>query len=115
MLSDFSRKVLIELIKAVKNRETISYTELATRLGRPGQTLALPNALGRVSEYTYNELGIFISVIVVNDTTKTPGSGLIQMASNTIGLDSNLPNSFLRTHLKTVFAINHKELDSLLV
>lgn len=116
MLSNYSKEILQVLIQAAKNRETLTYGQVAERLGRPGETLAIPNALGRVSEYTYQELGVFISVLVVNEKTGSPGMGLIQMASKAIGLDCTcLPNSFLRRHLKTVFAINHKELDSLLV
>ena len=115
MLTEYCRSVLQVLIEAAKNRETLTYGNVAERIGRPGQTLAVPNALGTVSTYTYQELGIFISVLVVKEKTGSPGSGLCQMAGNVIGLEEAMPQSWMRRHLKTVFSINHKELDSLLV
>lgn len=114
-LSNFQRLILPVLIDAIKKGEVLSYRELAERMGRPGETLAIPNALGAISEYTYDEIGVFISVIVINEKTGRAGSGFIQMASRYMELEETLNDGFLRNHMKAVHAISHKELDKLLV
>lgn len=122
MLSETGRKVLRELVEVVKEKEVITYQELAKRLGqdtsKQPKVSWLFKPLGHVSAYTYNELGIFISLVVVNGGTSTPGPGFLQMAGLNILEDAEAltgSKTFINAHLKTLYAIDHKNLNRLLV
>ena len=121
MLSETGRKLLAVLVDVAKKGETITYTELARRCGQNTDDQYRINwtfkPLGNISRYTYDELGIFISVLVTNKDSG-PGPGFLQMAGLNIlndveGLTAS--KNFVKAHLKTVHSIDPKKLDLLLV
>lgn len=113
-LSKFAKKTMFQVIKAAKNRETLTYGELAKRLRQPGKTLCLPKVLGRISEYTYEEIGVFLTAIVVNQDTRLPGRGFQQLASYHIQSGRVLDEDFSQKHIKNIFSLSPKALDNLM-
>lgn len=113
-LTVFQKKVLKKLIPIIKRRETISYGDLSVLMGYKQRCPRyLAGVLGGISEYTWNELGIFLSVIVINAGEMAPSSGFINMVNSV--LDSTIDGDFIGKHLKCVYAINHNDLDRLLM
>lgn len=114
-LTKFAKKTMSQVIEAAKNQETLTYGELAKRLGQPGKTLCLPKVLGHISEYTYEEIGIFLTAIVVNQDTRLPGRGFQQLASLYIGSSNVLDEEFSQKHIKNIFSLSSKALDNLML
>ncbi|MDD3412497.1 MAG: hypothetical protein PHY47_00690 [Lachnospiraceae bacterium] len=119
MLSITGKKALKILIEKAKEGRTVGYRELASLIDSkydvndPHQWLY--SVLGNVSKYTYQELGIMISILVVNKDGH-PGPGFKELAGVLIADDKDsLSSTFVNTHLKTLLAIDHNKLDRLLV
>ena len=123
MLSDTCRKVLRILIQTAKNGEVITYQELAhlsvgQNLSKQPKVSWLFKVLANVSSYTYDEIGAFITVLVVNQHTGTPGAGFLQLAGQEIADDPSLlvnSDTYIRSHMKMVHSLDFKALDKLLV
>lgn len=114
-LSKFAKKTMRVLIDASKNDEILTYGEVAIRLGQPGAVRCLSAVLGNISEYTYKQLGIFLSVIVVNQESMIPGPGFIGLVNKVLEIDLNIDSSFSQQHTKTVHSVDTKELDKLML
>lgn len=113
-LTKYARKVLKEVVTAAGNGEIITYGELAKRLGQEGKTLCLPNVLGKISEHSYQELGVFLTAIIVNKETKRPGPGFRHMISHEMENTDLVSESFISAHIKTIHNLSERSLDNLI-
>lgn len=111
-LSKFAKRVLEELVEVASNNDLITYKELSERLGVNGSR-CLYRPLGSVSEYTYNQLGIFISVLVVDQKDRLPGVGFTNMVKYQMECKT-LCDEFSVNHIKCVHGMRPKELTKLL-
>lgn len=114
-ISKFAKKTMRVLIDASIKGEILTYGEVAVRLGQPGAVRCLSAVLGNISEYTYDEAGIFLSAIVVNKDTMVPGPGFIGLVNKVLEIDLNVDSSFSQKHIKTVHSVDSKELNKLLL
>ena len=112
-ISKFQKEVLKELVDLAIAGKTITYGDLSVRMGKSRRSPRyLSQVLGNISRYTYNELGIFISVIVLNEDSMNPGEGFVQFAESI--LNANLKGTgFIQKQMKNVFAIRPEALKRL--
>ena len=73
---EYARRILPELVKVAKARETITYGELAPRIGTHHRPLA--HGLGYIRDHWCDPEGIpQINVLVVNKGTHVPGASYL--------------------------------------
>lgn len=112
-ITKVQKQVLKKLIDLAKTRGLITYEDLSEAMGRSRRCPRWLNlVLGNISEYTYDQLGIFLSALVINNEG-TPGPGFINVVNH--ALDSSVDNNFVQRHLKCIYAINPSELNTLLI
>ena len=81
------------LIECARQQQTITYEDLCQAIHYPALR-AVGKELGKLSEFTHDKYGIFISVLVVtketqNTSNPTPGSGFYLAYADVCGTSDN--------------------------
>ena len=105
--SEMRKRLRLELISIAKKRNTMSYSDLALKLGIKDAINwydIIGYWLGKISEEEVNNNGPMLSAVVINNDTEIPGNGFFILAYK-LGIMKNneRKEDFLKKELEKVW------------